>query len=416
VTVDRARCRTPSRRSFALTGLALVVAVLAAACGSSSKGAAPTPATTSTTAVTTTTAPAATTTTAPAPAGDLAAVRFKLNQVATLDQPVAMASRPGHIELYVAEKGGRVRVLDGGSAALIDIHGDVSTGNEQGLLGLAFSPDGAFLYASYTNPSGDTRIDEWAMGAGARDIDLGSRRQVFALDQPAANHNGGNILFGPDGHLWFGLGDGGGSGDPYGNSQDPGKLLGTFLRIDPRPSGQAAYTSPADNPFAASGGRAEVAILGLRNPWRFSFDRATGDLWIGDVGQDKYEEVDRLPAGHILGANLGWPYMEGTHPFKGGAPDGIVGPVTDYGRGDGQSVIGGFVYRGAAIPSLAGVYLFADAYKSGIRLLALRDSGAEVRESGVVVPDGMPVSFGQDNQGELYVLSLNGGVFRLEAA
>jgi len=412
---DRGHARSGLRRGRSLVGVAIAVTLLATACGSSSKSATPTPSTT-------TSAPApssttgATTTTAPAVAGDLAAVRFKLNPVANLDQPVALAARPGHIELYVAEKGGRVRVLDGGSAALLDIHGDVSTSGEQGLLGIAFSPDGNFLYASYTNTSGDTRIDEWAMGAGARDIDLASRRNVLALDQPAANHNGGNILFGPDGHLWFGLGDGGGEGDPYGNSQDPGRLLGTMLRIDPRPSATAPYTSPTDNPFAASGGRPEVAVIGVRNPWRFSFDRATGDLWIGDVGQDTYEEVDKLPAGHILGVNLGWPYMEGSHPYKGSAPDGLTGPIFDYSHQDGQSVIGGYVYRGAAIPSLAGVYVFADAYKSGIRILAARDSGVDERESGVSVPDGMPVAFGQDNQGELYVLSLNGGVFRIEPA
>jgi glucose/arabinose dehydrogenase len=154
----------------------------------------------------------------------------------------------------------------------------------------------------------------------------------------------------------------------------------------------------------------------VRNPWRFSFDRATGDLWIGDVGQDTYEEVDRLAAGHILGVNLGWPYMEGSHPYKGSAPAGLTGPIFDYSHKDGQSVVGGYVYRGAAIPSLVGVYVFADAYKTGIRLLAARDSGVDERESGVSVPGGMPVAFGQDNQGELYVLSLNGGVFRLEAA
>jgi glucose/arabinose dehydrogenase len=390
---------------------ALAGLVLVAACGSgggSSPGA--TPATT-----TSSTAPIGTTTTTPA-VPDLAAVRFRLTKIADLEQPVALAARPGHPELYVAEKTGRVRVLDGNAAPLVDIHSEVSTGNEQGLLGLAFSPDGAYLYLSYTDTKGDTRLDEWAVGAGARDLVAGSRRNVLAVDQPAPNHNGGTILFGPDGHLWFGLGDGGGEGDPFGNGQNTGSLLGTMLRIDPRPAGSAAYSSPADNPYAAGGGRPEIAVIGVRNPWKFSFDRATGDLWIGDVGQDRYEEIDRLPAGHLLGANLGWPFMEATHPYKGTAPAGLVGPVQEYSHQVGQAVVGGYVYRGSANPSMVGAYLFADTYKGNIQLLTVSQAGRSSRDSGVAVPGGMPVSFGQDDAGELYVLSLSGGVFRLDPA
>jgi glucose/arabinose dehydrogenase len=350
-------------------------------------------------------------------AADLGAVQFRLTQIADLDQPVAMAVRPGYPNLYVAEKSGRVRLLDGDPAALVDLSGDLSTGGEQGLLGIAFSPDGGFLYTSYTNRSGDTRLDEWAMGSGARAIDPSTRRQVLALDQPAANHNGGTILFGPDGHLWFGLGDGGGSGDRYGNAQNRDTLLGAILRIDPRPSAGNAYSSPGDNPYANGGGRPEIALIGVRNPWKFSFDRATGDLWIGDVGQDTIEEIDRLTAGTILGANLGWPYLEGTRSYSGKqAPSGLVGPVHVYGRDNGRSVVGGSVYRGSSIPAMAGVYLYADTYMSNIRLLAVRDNRVDTLDSGVAVPGGTIASFGEDAAGELYVLSLSGGVFRLDPA
>jgi glucose/arabinose dehydrogenase len=401
--------------------VALGATLLLAACAGSSDRAAPaatttTPTLPATTTTIATTAPPTTTSTTAAPV-DLAAVRFKLTQVAALDQPVALTTRPGHAELYVAEKTGRVRVLDDPAAPVLDIHSQVSSGTEQGLLGIAFSPDGAYLYLSYTNTSGDTRLDEWAFGAGPRDVDTASRRQVLAVDQPAPNHNGGTIMFGPDGRLWFGLGDGGGAGDTFGNAQNTGTLLGAVLRIDPRPSGSSPYASPPDNPYAGGGGRPEIAIIGVRNPWKFSFDRATGDLWIGDVGQDAYEEIDRLAAGQILGANLGWPFMEGSHAYnRKTPPDGLVGPIYDYGHGDGQSVVGGYVYRGSAVPSLVGAYLFADTYRADVRILAVDDAGVQVRDSGVAVPGGMPVSFGQDAAGELYVLSLGGGVFRIDAA
>ncbi|MGD9798365.1 MAG: sorbosone dehydrogenase family protein, partial [Acidimicrobiia bacterium] len=285
------------------------------------------------------------------------------------------------------------------------------------LLGIAFSPDGRFLYTSYTNRAGDSRLDEWAMGDGPRSVDVSSRRQVLAIDQPAANHNGGTVVFGPDGLLWYGLGDGGGAGDRFGNAQDPGTLLGSVLRIDPRPSGSSPYSSPAGNPHLAGGGRPEIALIGVRNPWKFSFDRATGDLWIGDVGQNAREEIDRLPAGSILGTNLGWPFLEGTRPYSGRPPpDGLTGPVHEYGRDAGRSVVGGFVYRGAAIPSMAGAYLYADTYDPTIRLLAVRSGGVDGRDSGIDVPGGSVVGFGEDAAGELYVLSLSGGVFRLDPA
>jgi glucose/arabinose dehydrogenase len=402
---------------------ALLIAALLAACGSGGAPgptAAPAPSSTSTSAPTTSTtsapAQATPTTTAPVRPADLGAVHIKLTQIASLSQPVAMAVRPGYQNLYFAEKTGRIRVLDGDAAPLVDLSREVSGGAEQGLLGLVFSPDGAFLYADYTDRAGDTHLVEWAMGNGLRAIDGGSRREVLFVKQPAPNHNGGTLVFGPDGHLWFGLGDGGGSGDRYGNAQNTGALLGHLLRIDPRAAGGNPYSSPADNPFTSSGGRPELAVIGARNPWKFSFDRATGDLWIGDVGQDAYEEIDYLPAGGILGTNLGWPFMEGSHPYKGSAPDGLIGPIFDYGRSEGQSVVGGFVYRGASVPAMVGAYLFADTYVPSIRLLNPAPSGLDVRDSGVVVPGGLITSFGEDTAGELYVLSLAGGVYRIDPA
>ena len=220
--------------------------------------------------------------------------RVELEPVVNLDQPVAMAIRRGDPTLYFAEKVGRVVVLPEGSEEpeiLLDLTSEVSTGGEQGLLGLAFSPDGEFLYVNFTDTAGDTRVVEFAFGD--RGVNESSRREVLFVDQPYSNHNGGNLAFGPDGYLYIGLGDGGSAGDPQGNAQDLGTLLGKMLRIHPRPSGDDPYGVPADNPFHdRPGARPEIWAYGLRNPWRYSFDRATGDLWIGDVGQSDWEEID----------------------------------------------------------------------------------------------------------------------------
>ena len=231
---------------------------------------------------------------------------------------------------------------------------------------------------------------------------------VLAVEQPASNHNGGHLVFGPDGLLWIGLGDGGGGGGD--TSQDTNDLLGSILRIDPRPADGRPYRTPGDNPFARGGGRPEIAVYGLRNPWRFSFDRATGDLWIGDVGASAIEEVDRLPAGRILGANMGWPVFEGTRRNRSGsAPPNAVGPVFEYGRSEGQSVVGGHVYRGNAIPALRGAYLFADTYAARLRAIAL-DGDRVVSERNLgAVPGGLVSSFAEGADGEVYVLTSETG-------
>jgi len=376
-----------------LTAVALV-AVLAA-CGGDDDEAATT---------TTTTAGDTTTTTAdagaPEPAGpDLDAVEVVLTEVARLDQPLAMAVLPGG-GLLVAEKGGGVVRVDDGEEVL-DISGDVSGGNEQGLLGIAVHPDGGRLFLSYTNRAGDSEIHEWAID-DAGEVDEASRRAVIdPIEQPAANHNGGGIAFGPDGLLWYGLGDGGAGGDRFRNGQDADTLLGSMVVVDP------------DVP----GGRPRNPMIGLRNPWRWSFDEETGDLWIADVGQGAVEEVDRVPAGSIDGANGGWPIFEGDEPYDGGdEPSGYVPPVHTYGRDEGISVVGGYVYRGEAIPALRGAYLFADTYSGFVRAIVVE--GGEVTQERELFREGDATiaSFGQDADGELYVLGLSGRVWRIDAA
>jgi len=338
-----------------------------------------------------------------------------LTRVATVDQPLAIAIRHGDPSMYVAEKTGRVVAIRDGSVVkrpVLDLSDDVSLGGEQGLLGLAFSPDGRYLYVNYTDVTGDTRIVGYAMH-GDRVV-LGSRRQVLFVEQPYDNHNGGDLVFGPDGDLYIGLGDGGSGGDPHGNGQSLGTLLGKMLRIEPTPSGPKPYRVPPDNPFVGdAGARPEIYAYGLRNPWRYSFDPGTGDLWIADVGQSAWEEIDRLPAGSPGGANFGWNLLEGTHRYDGAAPPGAVPPVYEYAHATGGCVvIGGEVYRGSAIPALAGDYVFADFCLGTLQAIRLAPDGTVDHVAlGVSLPDVS--SFGADAAGELYVTSLDGGVYRI---
>lgn len=354
--------------------------------------------------------------------------------VVALDDPaLALAVRPGDDDhVYLAQRAGTlVRIdltagPDAGPETLLDFADDVSTDGERGFLGAAFSPDGDHLYASYTNPAGDTRVDEYTVSGsgGETTIDAASRRLVFAQDQPFSNHNGGNIAFGPDGYLYLGLGDGGAAGDPDSRGQDRTDLLGKMLRIDPA-EGDTAYGVPGDNPYAdGTDGRPEIWITGVRNPWRFSFDSSTGDLWIGDVGQNEVEEVDFLPADTDgrnagRGANLGWNLMEGDQGYEGGTPpSGYVPPVSTYAHADGGcSVTGGYVYRGTAIPEVAGAYLYSDLCSSHLMALLVGADGQVVDEADLgALPDGGPVSFGQDASGELYILSQSGQISRITAA
>jgi glucose/arabinose dehydrogenase len=406
----------PMRHTVAVLCL---VAVAAAGCGgdddSGDLGAS------TTTGPTSTTADDGGESTAP-PVPPLSDVNVTLTEVAEADAPMAVVARTGTDTLYVAERAGRVRPMTDGSLgeAILDISDDVVTEVEQGLLDIEFSPDGDTLYVHYSiAPDGDTRVVAYPMRGD--EVDAGVRRELLAVEQPFDNHNGGDIEIGPDGYLYVALGDGGGGGDPEGNGQDTQALLGKILRIDPAATTGNDYAIPADNPFAdGAGGAAEVWIYGARNPWRIDFDEATGDLWVADVGQNEFEEIDLLPAadGAGRGANLGWNEMEGAHPFEGGSnPDGAVLPVFEYDRSEGGcSVSGGVVYRGSTIPELVGAYLFTD-FCDG-RLRAIRADGGQTvdeRTFDDVSGDAL-VSFGTDAAGEVYVVSLEGPIFRLDPA
>jgi glucose/arabinose dehydrogenase len=326
-----------------------------------------------------------------------------------------MAVRPDDDALYIAERVGRVvAVRDGEVELIVDLTGQVSLGGEQGLLGLVFSPDGRFLYINYTDLQGDTHVTEFAMGRNK--ADPSSRRDVMFVDQPYPNHNGGNLAFGPDGYLYVGFGDGGSAGDPMDNGQSLRTRLGKMLRIDPRRTGGKEFGIPSDNPFRGRGDALpEIWAYGLRNPWRWSFDRETGDLWIGDVGQSAREEIDFQPASSGGGENYGWDGYEGRLIYEEPVPEQAVPPVYDYGQDQGASVIGGYVYRGSEIDGLQGAYLFGDFFNPQIRVLKVRDGGVLAhRKLGVDVPS--LASFGEDADGELYALSLAGPVYRLAPA
>jgi glucose/arabinose dehydrogenase len=333
-------------------------------------------------------------------------VRVALEQVGTFEEPIAMAVRAGGA-IYVAERAGRIVDLTQQTAPLLDISEQISTGGERGLLGFTFSKAGDEVYVSYTNVDGNSRVDAYPVRGDRAEV--GRRRELLAVDQPYANHNGGNLLLGDDGMLYLGLGDGGSGGDPQRTAQDPSTLLGKMVRIDPRDG-----SAPPDNPFVGRDGyRPEIYASGLRNPWRFSFDRKTGDLWVADVGQDSIEEVNVTPARQSAGRNYGWSLFEGSQPFNGSQePKGVVRPIIEYPTADGCAVTGGYVYRGDAIPALRGAYLYSDYCAGWIR--AVRVRGGQVVDSADlgISAEGI-ASFGEAGNGDLYVLSLEGSVFKV---
>ena len=347
-------------------------------------------------------------------------------RVARVSQPLGMAVRSGDPALYVVSKKGRVWAIRDGRldpTPALDLLGQVSRGSEQGLLGLVFSPSGEFAYVNYTDRRGDTNILEYAWRNG-RALPA-SRRLILFVDQPFANHNGGDLVFGPDGYLYIGLGDGGSDattpspGDPRRNGQNLGVLLGKMLRIEPRlpdgslPPGGAPYAIPQDNPFVGHrGARPEIWAYGLRNPWRYSFDRQTGDLWIGDVGAGAQEEIDRQPARSPGGQNYGWSDLEGTLAWRTPPPNAVP-PVYTYDHRSGACAItGGYVYRGNALPNLRGWYVFGDFCLGTLDAIRLVPGGRRVYLiSGTGVPQLS--SFGEDEAGELYATSLEGEVDKL---
>jgi glucose/arabinose dehydrogenase len=344
-----------------------------------------------------------------------------------LSEPVDLTAPPGDTtRIFIVEKTGKIRILKGGqvlSRAFLDISGLVSNDSEQGLLGLAFHPQYASngkFYVDYTDVSGDTRVVEYLVSSDPESASAVSREILF-VDQPFSNHNGGQVAFGPDGYLYIGFGDGGDGGDPRGNGQDLNVLLGKILRIDVN-SG-SPYAIPTGNPFQGqTGKRGEIWSYGLRNPWRFSFDRANGDMYIADVGQERWEELDYEPAGQG-GRNYGWNRMEGKHCYPPGAScnqTGLVLPVAEYDHPTGCSVTGGYVYRGALHPELAGTYFYGD-YCTGLLRSFRIMNGMAVEEKDwtralrTVAGGAMRglSSFGLDAAGELYLVLLDGEVYRL---
>jgi glucose/arabinose dehydrogenase len=356
----------------------------------------------------------------PPPAGS-DSLTLALDTVVTgLDLPLYLTAPAGDSRLFIVEKTGRIRIVKDGEllpTPFLDISANVSTGSEQGLLSMAFHPDYAsngFFYVDYTDTNGDTRVIRYTVSAGNPDVsDPGSAKTLLMVEQPFANHNGGLVLFGRDGMLYIGLGDGGSGGDPFGNGQSLGTLLGKILRIDV--DAGDPYAIPPDNPFVGrEGARGEIWAYGLRNPWRFSFDAATDRLYVADVGEGVWEEVDIVPA-RQGGQNYGWNTMEGKHCFDSSSCDqtGLTLPVLEYSHSDGCSITGGNVYRGSLAPALAGQYFYSDFCSGFLRSFTF-DGNTVTSETTWDVGDiGNVQSFGEDAAGELYILSANGTVYRV---
>lgn len=354
--------------------------------------------------------------------GNPPAVQLGLAVVATgLNSPVYLASPPGDVRLFVVEQGGRIRIIENGQVlggSFLDIGADISSGGERGLLSLAFHPDYAangYLYVNYTDQNGDTRVVRYTVSGNPNLADAQSDKLILTVSQPFGNHNGGLVTFGPDGMLYIGMGDGGSGGDPSDHGQNRNTLLGALLRIDV--DGGDPYAVPADNPFVGQvGARGEIWAYGLRNPWRFSFDAPGGMLYIADVGQDAWEEVNAV-ATTAAAVNYGWRIMEGAHCFDPSVncdQTGLELPVLEYGHSQGCSVTGGYVYRGSALTGLQGHYFYADYCSGWIRSFRLENGEATDQKTWGVGSIGRITSFGVDASGELYVLTDQGTVYRFD--
>ena len=338
-----------------------------------------------------------------------------------LSSPLYLTAPTGDTaRLFVVEQSGQIRIVRHGQllpAAFLDIHTRLVSGGEQGLLSVAFHPNYAtngYFYVNYTDLNGDTRVERYTVSAADSNLaDTATHKLIIFIPQPYTNHNGGLVMFGPDGMFYIGMGDGGSVGDPQNRAQSPDSLLGKLLRIDV--DAGDPYAIPAGNPFATSGGAKEIWALGLRNPWRFAFDRSAGLLYIGDVGQGLWEEVDVQPASQ--GAlNYGWRIMEGAHCYNAAncSSAGLVLPAVEYDHSNGQcAIIGGFVYRGARFPALAGQYFYADLCAGWVRSFSYAGGVVTGQTSwNLDLSPGSPLSFGEDARGELYLLT-GGGVYRI---
>jgi glucose/arabinose dehydrogenase len=431
------RWTRPGARAIGL----ILGAVVLAACSSSSPSPIPTATPAPTPAPTATPAPTPTPTPTPAPTptptptptpeptiGPPVTISFE-TVVSGLTKPIGVSSAPGDLRLFVIGQTGKVTIVDGGkvTGTFLDISGRISTGSERGLLGLAFHPNYASngrFFVRYTDKSGNLAISEFRVSSDPNKADASSEKRLLTIPHPSyANHNGGRIEFGLDGYLYIGTGDGGSGGDPNNHGQSLNTLLGKMLRIDvDNPANGKAYGIPADNPFVNQSGKLpEIFAYGLRNPYSFSFDRLTGDLWIGDVGQDKYEEIDRATAasGGGNGANFGWRRMEGDHCYNPGTncqAANLTPPLAEYSHGSNDStgcaVIGGYVYRGTEYPELFGRYFFGDECSGTVWDVTAdgpaKQTPQKLLSSGVSI-DG----WGQDADGELYMVASDGKLYQL---
>lgn len=340
-----------------------------------------------------------------------------------LNSPIGIANAgDGSGRLFILEQEGRIRIWQSGAILaepFLDITDRVGCCGERGLLGLAFHPrysENGYFYVNYTDTSRVTVIARFQVSAENPDrADAASEFVLLTVGQPYPNHNGGAVVFGPDSYLYLGLGDGGSGGDPHGYGQSTATLLGKILRID-IDQGER-YSIPSDNPFVGGGGLPEIWAYGLRNPWRISFDRLTGDLYIADVGQNAWEEINFLAAGSPGGANFGWNYREGAHPYQGTPPEGIelVEPVAEYSHEQGCSVTGGEVYRGTELADWQGVYLYGDYCSGKVWGLVRNSLGAWLH--GLLFETGSTItSFGEDESGEVYLTDYAGTLYRLSSA
>jgi glucose/arabinose dehydrogenase len=333
-----------------------------------------------------------------------------------LSDPVSI-THAGDARLFITLQSGLVMIFDGTrllTTPFLDVRNLVSNGNERGLLSIAFHPhyaENGFFYVNYTNTNGHTVVARYHVSSDPNRADANSAQQILFVEQPFENHNGGQLQFGPDGYLYIGMGDGGSGGDPGNRAQNKNELLGKLLRIDV--DGAFPYAIPPSNPFANGGGRPEIWAYGLRNPWRFTFDRATGDLWIADVGQGSWEEVDVQRVTSIGGENYGWRTMEGTHCFNPSTNcnrTGLVLPVLEYNHAGGAcSVTGGYVYRGTQSPRLQGTYIYGDFCNGRVWGATLDQQGLATISSFVDTTFNIS-TFGEDVNGEVYVADYSGGV------
>jgi len=349
-----------------------------------------------------------------------ATARPRLVRFGSFDSPVLVTAPTGdRSRVFVVEKGGRIKVVRNGRRSnFLDLSGDVSNGGEQGLLSMAFAPDYASsgkFYVNFTDRSGNTRIQEFTRSSNPNRADKSSRRPLMTIEQPYENHNGGMLAFGPDRMLYIGTGDGGSGGDPENRAQNMNSLLGKMLRIDPNPASGRPYTSPESNPFVGREGRDEIYSFGLRNPWRFTFDRATGDLYIADVGQGEFEEVNFNTRGNGKGVDYGWSCFEGRARFESSrsCPDPVGPKLTTSHSAGNCSITGGVVVRSGGPPSLKGRYLHGDFCLGRIYSVKITSQGATGnRPIGVKRVNSLS-SFGEDAKGRVYAMSLEGPVYRI---